>query len=677
MASGSCSGNRLDRTSLSVFDLPSEFFVGARLFRGLRRDDPPYDLGEGRGVPALAGSTGRVGDEDGWTNISNMSRWSCNTCRVEFESLEDQRSHFKSDFHRLNVKLIVAGRNTICEDEFNELGGESSFNDYEISSISGSDEESDHETDPKCGSLQDFRKDAASAKQKLMLSLPSGEIVSVWKCLLLADMEDILLENDSTNSEITSQCIPCLQEVDVVKRLERLVCEPHDGTYLRIVLLISGGHFAGCVFDGGSIVAHKTFHRYVVRAKSGKKQSAKDATGKAANSAGASLRRHNEAALKRDIAELFNAWRPYFVVSKGIFLHAPSNKQGLFFENEKSIFHLYENVIRHVPLTVRRPTLKEAKRVYDQLTRITYEEVQTTHLKDLKDDQSLHIETDSIHKDLSVLQLENQLKEKKDTSEKLCRNKVMSMESENDTGESTETKVSQNYTTPLHVAAKLGDAQKTLELLEQGLDPCMKDERGKTPYMLATDKEVRNTFRRFMALNPERWDWHAANVPSPLTKELEESQAAKQAEKDAKRKAKAKELKKLRKAKEKAQAQSAVSQAPTTVSGSSHAGTVSNYRRPSNGLPSATTEEERKAALAAEREKRAAAAERRIAEARNGVTGMNTTLIHDQNSGAVKDDVKCSCCMTSLAGKVPFHRYHYKYCSTSCMHVHKEILEDS
>lgn len=39
--------------------------------------------------------------------------------------------------------------------------------------------------------------------------------------------------------------------------------------------------------------------RYVVRAKSGKRQSAQDATGKTANSSGSSLRRYNEAALKK------------------------------------------------------------------------------------------------------------------------------------------------------------------------------------------------------------------------------------------------------------------------------------------------------------------------------------------------------------------------------------------
>lgn len=82
--------------------------------------------------------------------------------------------------------------------------------------------------------------------------------------------------------------------------------------------------------------------------------------------------------------------------------------------------------------------------------------------------------------------------------------------------------------TPLHEAAKSGDCERVVELLEEGMDPCAKDERGRTPYMLANEKEVRNTFRRFMASNLEKWNWHDAKVPSPLTKEMEESQAAKQ-----------------------------------------------------------------------------------------------------------------------------------------------------
>lgn len=93
-------------------------------------------------------------------------------------------------------------------------------------------------------------------------------------------------------------------------------------------------------------------------------------------------------------------------------------------------------------------------------------------------------------------------------------------------------------------------------------------------------------------------------------------------------------------------------------------------------------QEELKRAMAAEREKRAAAAERRIAAAANAQTSssMNNssttgTSLSQAKSG-LAGDINCSCCNASLAGKVPFHRYNYKYCSTSCMHLHREILED-
>lgn len=44
-------------------------------------------------------------------------------------------------------------------------------------------------------------------------------------------------------------------------------------------------------------MTHKTFHRYTVRAKRGTAQGLHDARGGASRSAGANLRRYNEAAL--------------------------------------------------------------------------------------------------------------------------------------------------------------------------------------------------------------------------------------------------------------------------------------------------------------------------------------------------------------------------------------------
>lgn len=90
-------------------------------------------------------------------------------------------------------------------------------------------------------------------------------------------------------------------------------------------------------------------------------------------------------------------------------------------------------------------------------------------------------------------------------------------------------------------------------------------------------------------------------------------------------------------------------------------------------------QEELKRAQAAEREKRAAAAERRRAAAEAPSAQANSSTVAPstvQPKSGVAGDINCSCCSVSLAGKVPFHRYNYKYCSTSCMHVHREILED-
>lgn len=166
-------------------------------------------------------------------------------------------------------------------------------------------------------------------------------------------------------------------------------------------------------------------------------------------------------------------------------------------------------------MTVRRPTFKEARRIFNLLTQISYEPDEVKPI--IKEDpQSSPSILSGSHKE----DPRDNLRSKENTeSVKKLENLSISSESESKVAITS---------TPLHEAAKSGNVEKVLELLEEGSDPCIKDERGRTPYMLAPDKEVRNTFRRFMASNLNKWDWHAANVPSALTKEMEESQAAKQ-----------------------------------------------------------------------------------------------------------------------------------------------------
>lgn len=160
---------------------------------------------------------------------------------------------------RLQVKLSIAGKNIVKEDDFDELTSDS-FKDYDVSSISGSEDEADKEIQAPKGS-------AENVKQKLFVRLQTGERVSVWKCLIVDESENVLFESDKAGLIGSEGIVPCLREDEVIDRLKGLIHEPRDKTHLRIVLLASGGHFAGCVFDGNFVVAHKTFHRLVYAAK--------------------------------------------------------------------------------------------------------------------------------------------------------------------------------------------------------------------------------------------------------------------------------------------------------------------------------------------------------------------------------------------------------------------------
>ncbi|KAF7844745.1 ankyrin repeat and zinc finger domain-containing protein 1 [Senna tora] len=629
-----------EKSRRSVFELPPDFFHSCRLLPSPHSSVSEHFQDSDDSVRETLDLI--ENDAIGTRDVAvSVHRWTCNTCKVQFESLQDQRLHFKSDIHRLNVKLTIAGKNTVKEEDFEALTSDS-IKDYDVSSISGSeDDDSENESITQSDVRNKLRE---NLRQKLFICLPTGQKVSIWKCLIMNMSENILYENDKA-------------EAEVIERLKSLTLEPRNNTHLRIVLLASGGHFAGCVFDGDAVVAHKTFHRYVVRAKAGKKQSSKDASGRAAHSAGASLRRHNELALKKEIQELFNTWRTYFDASNCIFLHAPSSSRQLLFDGERPYFSNQHCVIRNIPLTVRRPTLREAKRVYNQLTQVSYEADEKEVLQCNEENfESIPITVRNANQATSKGDLANL--DEEDRSE-ACSSKQDDDKLPISSASESENEI-HGKSTPLHQAVLSGDSHQVLELLEQGMDPCIKDERGRTPYMLACkkeSKEVRNTFRRFMASNPEKWDWHAAKVPSALTKEMEESQAAKQAEKDAKEKAKAKERKKLRKAKKKkAEAEAAKSDSKTAENQvNASISSSKGQSQPNSGLK-LSREEELRRAQAEERERRAAAAERRMAALK--IQSDNATAVPSSSvpKSGVAGDIYCSCCNTSLAGKVPFHR---------------------
>lgn len=69
------------------------------------------------------------------------------------------------------------------------------------------------------------------------------------------------------------------------------------------------------------------------------------------------------------------------------------------------------------------------------------------------------------------------------------------------------------------------------KLLELGCNPSLNDALGRVPYQLATAKETRETFRRFMGSFPDRFDYSKSCIPSPLTEDIEKQKLEKLAEK--------------------------------------------------------------------------------------------------------------------------------------------------
>lgn len=101
----------------------------------------------------------------------------CSFCKVDFKSGVDQREHYKSDWHRYNLKRNMRGKDPITEEQFNE-GSSDLFN--------LSDSESEEEE-----TLQSL----ATAQGRVFLKNTEGKIFSLYKCLLADRKVTILFFN--------------------------------------------------------------------------------------------------------------------------------------------------------------------------------------------------------------------------------------------------------------------------------------------------------------------------------------------------------------------------------------------------------------------------------------------------------------------------------------------------
>ena len=337
------------------------------------------------------------------------------------------------------------------------------------------------------------------------------------------------------------------------------------------LLMIGGGHFAASIISltpavtrkngvldrSATVIAHKTFHRYTTRRKQGGSQSSNDASKGNAHSAGAGIRRYNEAALVAEVRELLSEWREMITSSELWFLRATgsTNRKTLFEHYEGRVLDARDKRIRGFPFSTKRATQKELVRAFVELTRVKTTFIDEDALRQRLTDEKAAKEkflADAVQKS----QDEKAAREKK---------KIQDAENEEQTLHTTQlaslirrskapallsylasNSLSPDYLfwphqgdprnhhapRPLHLAASLNSAVCVSALLiKAGADPTIKSGEAKTAFELAGDRATRDAFRLVRTeLGESAWNWETACVPSALTKSEVETRAAREKE---------------------------------------------------------------------------------------------------------------------------------------------------
>ncbi|XP_053328060.1 ankyrin repeat and zinc finger domain-containing protein 1 [Spea bombifrons] len=319
-----------------------------------------FDLGVES--PVLSGlslysSNGRVEIQDdlkpseiklGETKVLEISdRLSCSACQCAFDSREEQREHYTLDWHRFNLKRRIKGAVPLSAEDFQEKTRAG-----DVSSISGSDSESSDDDDgggldvsPGPDADPDPIPGPSRRSQRCFFRNGHKQLLSVYRCML-GKSKDSDLEPEQLLS-----CVKSMQEQPLV-----------------VILMAGGGHFAGAVYKGKEVLKHKTFHRYTVRAKRGTSQAVHDSQNRShmPKSAGAALRRYNQAALITDITQLLQSWAAEVNEARCILVRAPRSDRTLFLGRNSPISRKDPRV-HSVPFVTRRATFREVQRVHAQL----------------------------------------------------------------------------------------------------------------------------------------------------------------------------------------------------------------------------------------------------------------------------------------------------------------------
>ncbi|KAF7356857.1 bVLRF1 domain-containing protein [Mycena venus] len=512
-------------------------------------------------------------------STSTTGSRACNVCNgVTFVDVEEQRAHFRSDWHRYNVKTRLNGRQPVSELDFSKLvdGLEDS-----ISGSASEDSDSDDSDDAVDALIskttRKSRSRSPSQGPKLAQTAlawfhsPPATQLGIYKAVF-----------DSG-----------VHQSDYLSELKGM----QTGGRTWAMFMVAGGHFAGAIVrvsrgpeDGDNeepqrknkqkkpkpdteVLKHKTFHRYTTRRKQGGSQGLNDNAKGNAKSAGAQLRRYGEQALRDDIRNLIQDWAEEINACERIWIRASGTNKKIFIDYDDCVIEKGDGRLRTFPFPTRRPTQSELSRCLMELTR-----AKTSHLTEdaLRAQDEAYLASLPKPKPVPVAAApapEKPKPVKLSKEEEILREKwarLLEMvskgrleplksfwdrEGENLGGVNTSIPewTGERRVTLLQVAAHAGHEDVTSWLLEtlhadptvdvplaKGGEPEDNDSgeasdspkppkgTSRTAYDLARTRAVRDIFRRCAGAHPDWWDWFgAARVPSALSKEQEEEREEK------------------------------------------------------------------------------------------------------------------------------------------------------
>ncbi|CAM9500662.1 unnamed protein product [Choristocarpus tenellus] len=372
---------------LSIFDIPLGLLTSTQSQDVTLDQDWRPSIG---GSCLIVSSATGVGEQEliSGTPPSAIRGLTCRCCRLTFNDHSAQQAHFKSLLHITNLRRQLTGKAPLTnvssvEDDFSstpqenqggdqqvagemeEVDGSSSTDSGEdLGTVAEADGDEIRQTDVLAGGLlvgNEGGRDSGLQGVRVEFSQHEGARVTFNK------------PDSAWAFTLSSAALGMERGCDPWEKLNVLLGE---GASNRMwgVLILRSGRFAGAVFEGQSLLCHKVFRRYTIRAKRGGSQSSYDSGGRKAQSAGASLRRYGEQSLKEDVQAQLREWRGVLKACRVILTSIPKAMRSIVYDGKDPSLHKGDKRIRSVPFAVGKPTLDEVVLVHAKITSILFQE---------------------------------------------------------------------------------------------------------------------------------------------------------------------------------------------------------------------------------------------------------------------------------------------------------------